>query len=156
MRLRLTLMLPLALVMLFAGCSYSSLASARFTYSVVYSVTTTLATPVDISYRDENWRPTAPTPLANLPNEPTPWSLELPATGYLTYNYSDPLYPMLSATAGALADGESITVKISWKDYRTGFTEETLAIQIVEDDGSIVGTPPLDVTLYSPELPLVR
>lgn len=148
MRLRLTLMLPLALVMLFAGCSYSSLASARFTYSVVYSVeSSNPASPTtpNVTYLDELGA------AVGLAAPPLPWTLELPV---MTYDYDNPYYPQLTATAGALDPGETLTVAIRWKDYRTGFTDETLAIQIVDDAGA--GATPLDVTLYAPELPLVR
>jgi hypothetical protein len=138
----------LALVILFAGCSYGSLAGVRFTYVVKYSVTSTdplSATTPTVTYTDDTGANSAPAAVA------LPWSVELPATGY---DYSAPYYANLGATAAALTAGEAVTATISWKDYRTGFTEEVLVHQTVADSGA--GTTPLDVILYAPELPLAR
>jgi hypothetical protein len=145
MRVRVVHLLPVALALLFAGCSYGTLAPVRFTYVVKYSVATSAATVSPISYMDAT---------SALVPEPAPtavWSLELAP---MTYDYASPFYPQLVATGAALAAGESATVTISWKDYRTGFAEEVLAQQTVTDAG--VGGTPLDITLYAPELPLTR
>jgi hypothetical protein len=115
MRVRVVHLLPVALALLFAGCSYGTLAPVRFTYVVKYSVATSAATVSPISYMDAT---------SALVPEPAPtavWSLELAP---MTYDYASPFYPQLVATGAALAAGESATVTISWKDYRTGFAAD--------------------------------
>ena len=147
MRVRAVHLLLPTLALLFAGCTYGSLAAQRYTYIVRYSVTSREAvpTPMDVTYKDQCCADIA------APGVVPPWSIELPA---LSYDYSAPYYATLVASAAGLLASESVAVTITLKDYRTGFIEETIARQVVTDPG--LGGTPLDVTLYSPELPLTR
>lgn len=118
----------------------------RFTYIVKYEVTADAAVSVDIDYTDETGTVIPDTPLPF--DDANPWSYEFPAA----FSYDDPtFYPSLNViVTGGLDPDESVTAKIIWKDYRSDFEEQVLALGTLYNDGSVVVD---TVTLTGPELP---
>lgn len=118
----------------------------RFTYLVKYEVTANAAVTVDIDYKDELGATTnaVPAPFDAI----SPWSHEFSTA----FNYDDPsFYPTLDVTAtGGLDPGETVMVKIIWKDYRLDFQEQVLVLDSLYNNGSVVVD---TVTLTGPELP---
>jgi hypothetical protein len=146
---------PIALVCLLSlaalSCNYDAV-PGRFTYIVKYEVTTNVAAPglvtVDVSYTEGT--PTLPSTGTGSPalDTDTPWSYEVPAA----FNYDDGyFYPTLTVdeTGGTLTDGQTVTAKIIWKDYRSDFQEHVLKFEIID------GSPAVEsLTLTGIELPV--
>jgi hypothetical protein len=131
--------------MLLAGCNVDPV-PGRFTYIVKYEVTADAAVTIDIDYTNELNAPTSNP--GQLIDPVTPWSYEFPTP----FNYDDPLfYPTLDAAAAvALNAGETVTVKIIWKDYRVDFQEQVLELGRLFNDGTTVVN---NISLIGPELP---
>jgi hypothetical protein len=120
---------------------------------VTASVTAPASATVDIRYTDETGflpAPGSPQVSAQSIDTATPWTYEFPTA--LDYNYDSPFYAFLEVDATSLPNvGDTVTVKIIWKDYRVDFQEEVLVYGELEKT-SLLPTDPL--LLYSPELPV--
>ena len=134
-------------IVLLSGCSVDPV-PGRFTYIVKYEVSADAAVSIDIDFTDETGTSISAvgSPIAIDPT--TPWSYEFPAA----FNYDDPLfYPTLDASAAAaLNPGETVKVKIIWKDYRVDFQEQALETGYLYHDGTTVVDA---ISLIGPELP---
>ncbi len=134
---------PLILAVL-AACGTSPFdADDLYTYVVRYAVSGTIAAPVmDVTYTTG----TAGTSVtANV--TALPWAIELP----MDYDYSDAFTPQMRVWNTSLADGESVTLTVSWKDYKVDFAEEVLAARTVSIASG--GPTAQDIPLYGPPLP---
>jgi hypothetical protein len=134
----------LAPAALLASCSTGAGLPGRFTYIVKYSVSGTIGAAVDVAYTTD-----AAGTTVTAAGQSTPWSVELTKD----FDYGPPpfLVPSMRVTSPTLADGEAVTLTISWEDYQTGFREEILAQHTASNtSGSPIA---LDETLYGPPLP---
>jgi hypothetical protein len=135
------------LLLVLSGCTVSPL-PGRFTYIVKYEVTVDGADPdpptgVSLEYRQD---PDILVPLTAVPGVDPPWSVELP----MDYDYDNPFTPELrfiSATFPTV--GDTLTVRIGWKDYKVGFADHTLE----EYEVIYTGSPPAGVDLVATQLP---
>jgi hypothetical protein len=135
------------LAMSATGCDVAPI-PGRFTYVVKYEITANAPATVNIEYQDEAGYqnmlpPTVPLPTAAPAIDVgSPWTYEFPAP--FDYDYDNPFYAYLKVEATSL--GDTVTMKIIWKDYRLYFEEQVLASAVLETTGS-------PVERYSPELP---
>jgi len=122
----------------------------RFTYTVKYEVEVTASVPVTVditNYTDEFGNPQQA--LDETIDPATPWTYE---SSSLSYDAGS-LYPTISVVEDAgdpLVSGETVMVKIIWKDYRLDFQEQVLVLDSLYNNGSVVVD---TVTLTGPELP---
>ena len=128
------------LAFLLAACSGAT-TPGRLTYIVKYAVSGTI-TATDVDYTDETG--TTVTALGAA----VPWSVESPP---LDYDYASPFEPKLRIYNASLLDGQSVTLAVSWKDYKVGFAEELLADRTVSITTG--GPAAQDITLFGPPLP---
>lgn len=131
----------MATVVALAACFVSSETPGRYTYAVKYALTGSIVAAADVTYTDETG--TGATVLAVT----VPWSVEFT----MDYDYDNPLFPDVRVFNSVLADGETVTLSISWKDYKVDFAEELLADRA--EANSSGGPLPLDITLFSAPLP---
>jgi hypothetical protein len=114
-------------------------------YSVTFSESATPATPLNptIARTDSTGSNPATPPVA------FPWSEEFTFT-YLTDGYDNQFVPEMTVVENLDEIGDSITITISWKDYKTNFEEEVLASY-----SAIYGSSTISVneTLFGPLLP---
>lgn len=114
-----------------------------YTYVVRYAVSATIAAPVlDVTYTTDTAGTTVTANVTTLP-----WAIELP----MSYDYGDPFTPQMRVWNTSLADGESVTLTVSWKDYKVDFAEEVLAVRTVSVASG--GPTAQDITLYGTPLP---
>jgi hypothetical protein len=115
----------------------------RFTYIVKYEVTGTAGTDANVQYMDET------TGLLSVATAAvSPWTEERSCT-YLDNNPYDPEFQINALSLPVL--GDTITLKIIVKDYKTNFQEEVLASVEVENTGAPLPATPF--TLYGDQLP---
>ena len=127
----------------------------RFTYIVKYEVTTNVVAPasatVDIDYTDGT--PAAPSSGSEpdyVIDADTPWTFEFATPFSYDEGYFYPTLNVVEDAVDPLLSGETVTVKIIWKDYRVDFQEQVLVLENLYNDGSTV----IDtVSLTGPELP---
>jgi hypothetical protein len=143
------------LAMSATGCDVAPI-PGRFTYVVKYEVTANAPATVDIEYQDEigyqdMLPPTVPLPTVTglVMDAASPWTYEFPVS--FTYDYDNPFYAYLKVDATSLPNlGDTVTLKIIWKDYRVDFEEQVLAYAVLENTGSPPAGP---AQRFSPELP---
>jgi len=135
------LIISLLIILILGACDYCSVpVGERFTYRVRYTVEDgTSGNAVNVTYIDENNNPISPsfTP-------PSTFTLEF--TCEYDYTIGSEFYPELTITTNLNA-GDSITMTISWEDYKVNFEEETLSTITIT--GPIV----VDQTLHAGPLP---
>jgi hypothetical protein len=138
----------LALIAGLAACAVGipelldSSSSDRFTYVVRYSLSGTLAATADVTYIDATGAP------ATVAAVSAGWSLELAP---MSYDYGNLFLPSARVFNTSLNDGESLTLTISWKDYKVDFANQVLVERTVAITSG--GPSPQDLTLFAPELP---
>ena len=137
---------PTALVCLVALATLSCNIDAvpgRFTYIVKYEVTGTAGTDATVQYRDET------TGLLSVATfAASPWTEERSCT-YLDHNPYDPELQVNALSLPVL--GDTITLKIILKDYKTDFQEEVLNSIEIENTGAPLPATPF--TLHGDQLP---
>ena len=141
-----------ALVCLFALATLScniDAAPGRFTYIVKYSVSYTDAasptTPLNpnVERMDDTG---SKNPAGAVTST---WSEEF-TFSYSTNGYDNQFVPEMTVTETLNEAGESMTISIICKDYKTDFEEEVLASYTASFSSSIIN---VDETLFGPPLP---
>lgn len=124
------------------GCDVAPV-PGRFTYIVKYEVTGTAGTVATVRYKDETDTISAVPIVAT-----SPWSVERPCT----YEINNPFDPELVVDVlNVPLLGDTITLRIIVKDYKTNFQEEVIGFFEVENTGAALPTTPF--TIYGPQLP---
>jgi hypothetical protein len=121
----------------------------RFTYVVKYSVSFTEAASPSTAL-NPNVERLDDTGSKNPAGAVTsPWSEEF-TFSYAANGYDNQFVPEMTVSETLDEPGESITVSIIWKDYKTGFEEEVLAYYTAAFASSTIN---VNEDLYGPPLP---
>jgi hypothetical protein len=121
----------------------------RFTYVVKYSVSFTEAAPPSLGL-NPNVERVDDTGSKN-PSGPvtSAWSEEF-TFSYATNGYDNQFVPEMTVTETLDEAGESMTMSIIWKDYKTDFEEEVLAYYTATYSSTTIN---VNETLFGTPLP---
>jgi hypothetical protein len=138
-----------AVLLVMGGCAAAPPLPGRFTYILKYEVTAECSDPLQpptalsVEYRED---PDLLVPLTPATNLDPPWSVELA----MDYDYNNPFAPELRLNSATFTNvGDSLLLKIIWKDYKVDFQEEILESRELV----YTGAAPDPVTLIATDLP---